>query len=90
MKKALLQQIVQAVDDSYLKSLRHPLTNTLDHLNMYEILNHLFCTYRQITPKQLATMEEQVKQMAFDPSTPVDNIYTAIDKLGEAAYHSGS
>ena len=90
VKKALLQQIVQTVDDSYLKSLRHPLNNTLNHLTIYEILNHLFRTYGQISPTQLASMEEQVKQMPFDPTTPVDDIYSAIDKLGEAAYHSGS
>ena len=38
VKKALIQQIVQAVDSSYLKPLRNPMTNTLEHHNIYMIL----------------------------------------------------
>ena len=90
VKRALVQQLIQAVDKTYLKDMRHPLTNTLDHLQIYEILNNLFQRYGQISASQLTVLEEQVKNMAWDPSQPIDNIFTAIDRLSDAAYRAGS
>ena len=42
VKKALLQQIVRSVDAAYLKPLRNQVTNTLEHLEIYDILGYLY------------------------------------------------
>ena len=90
VKKALIQQLVQAIDAAYLKPLRNSMTNTLEHNNVYDILAHLFQNYGHISPQKLKEYEDQVREMQYDPATPVDNVFTAVDNLALIAYRAGS
>ena len=90
VKKALIQQIVQAVDSAYLKPLRNSMTNTLDHNNVYDILAYLFQNHGHISPQKLKEYEDQVREMQYDPGTPVDNVFTAVDNLALIAYRAGA
>ena len=57
VKKALIKQIVAAVDSAYIKELRDPDTNSID-IQVHAILLHLFQRYGQVTLEALA-LEEQ-------------------------------
>ena len=57
VKKALIKQIVAAVDSAYIKELRDPDTNSID-MQVHAILLHLFQRYGQVTSEALA-LEEQ-------------------------------
>ena len=85
VKKALLQQITRAVDDVYLKTLRHPSTNTLEHNNIYDIITHLYSSYGHVSPQKLKDYEDVVRDMVYDPADPIDTMFTAIDNLANIA-----
>lgn len=59
VERALIQQIVQAIEPKYLNG--------------------------DLTPKDLDEMNTQVKEMTFNPTEPVDTVFTAIDDLAEIA-----
>ena len=90
VKKALLQQLVRAVDAVYLKPLRNQMTNTLDRLELYEILGYLYQNHGYVSPQKLKEYEDQVRNLAYDPASPIDNVFTAVDNLSLIAYRAGS
>ena len=59
VKKALLKQIVAAVDAAYIKELRDPDTNSID-LPVHGVLSHLFNHYGQVTSEQLDLEESEI------------------------------
>lgn len=89
MKKALLQQIIKAVDTAYLKALRNNLTNTLEHLHLYNILGHLYNTYGYVSPSKLKEYEDTIRELAYDPADPIDNVFTAIENVAKIAERAG-
>ena len=80
VKKALIQQIVIAVESSYLDALRNPVTKTLDN-DIHAILAHLMDTYGDVTPEKLSDYEDKVKAMVHDPSMPIDSVFNAVQEL---------
>jgi len=90
VKKALLQQIVRSVDAAYLKPLRNQVTNTLEHLEIYDILGYLYQNHGYISPQKLKEYEDQVRNMSYDPASPIDNVFSAVDNLSLVAYRAGS
>ena len=80
VEHTLLQQIVSAVEPKYLRALRTPGTNKLNH-TIPEIFTHLFDTYGDVTPSELRELQTRVESLAFPPSGPVDSIFSEIDDL---------
>ena len=84
VERAIIQQIVSAVEPKYLKALRLPTTNRLD-ASIPAIFTHLFTNYGDISPTELRTLTDQVQNMPFHPQEPVDTIFTEIDDLATIA-----
>ena len=84
VNRILIQQIVNAMDEFFLKALRDRHTNRIV-MNIADILSYLFNTYGDISPQELASLKEKVDKMKFDPREPVDEIFTDIDNYEELA-----
>ena len=84
VERTLIQQIVSAVEPKYLRALRTPGTNKLNH-TVPEIFTHLFDTYGDVTPSELRELQARVESLTFPPSEPVDSIFSEIDDLAAIA-----
>lgn len=84
VEKTLRQQIIAAVEPSYLAALRNRQTNSIN-LPIDDIIQHLYDTYGKITPKSLQDYEDRTKQMMFDPQQPIDDIFNAVMNLADYA-----
>ena len=84
VKKALIQQIVQAVCPDYLNALPNRTTTAITG-PVYNIINHLSTTYGHITAQMFDEREDEVRKMTYNPTHPIDNIFTAINNLVEFA-----
>ena len=62
--RILIQQIVNAMDEIFLKALRDIHTNRII-MNIAEILIYLFDTYGDISPQELATLRERIEKNAL-------------------------
>ena len=80
VEKTLRQQIIAAVEASYLAALRDRQTNSIG-LNIAEIIQHLYDTYGNVTPRTLQDYEDRVKGMVFDPIQPIDDVFNAVMDL---------
>ena len=81
VKQALIKQIVEAVDTTYLKSLRNTDTNTINK-EVYEILAYLFRRYGKVTPEKLQTAEQEVKAFVYNLQ---DTLVVLFDKVEDIA-----
>ena len=89
VENALRQQIASAIDQEYLMALRNRHTNSIT-IPIHEIIKFLFKSYGKITPAKLHEKEEKVKQMIYDPTTPLDTILNPIDDLVDYATAANS
>ena len=80
VEKTLRQQIIVAVEASYLAALRDRQTNSIGS-NIAEIIQHLYDTYGNVTPRTLQDYEDRVKGMVFDPIQPIDDVFNAVMDL---------
>ena len=94
VEAALRQQIVAAIDDQYLASIRSTQSNAIN-MSVHEILStHLYPLYGDIDPEKLQQQESTVRSMVYDPTEAPDVVYQAIDNLmtmgsaGHAPYTS--
>lgn len=88
-EKALIAQVVEAIDPIYLRALLNRTTGQYAN-NIRDVIKHLFTTYGKITPQQVKTAELNVYNMQYDISQPVDVVFNAIDDLSELAEHASS
>ena len=84
VERALIQQIVSAIEPKFLKALRNPVTNKITK-SIPEIFEYLFDTYGDVSPQELKMLTSQVEALNFPPNEPVDTIFTEIDDLGTIA-----
>ena len=84
VERALIQQIVAAIEPKYLKALRNSVTNKIIQ-SIPSIFDYLFETYGDITPQELRHLTTQVESMNFPPNEPIDTIFTEIDDLSTIA-----
>lgn len=84
VERAIIQQIITAVEPKYLKAIKSKATGNITK-TIPQILLHLFDTYGDITPKQLSDLKSNVEDMVFDPTEPVDTIFTELDDLADIA-----
>ena len=80
VERALVQQIVAAVEPKYLKALRNPVTTKITQ-NIKTILNHLFNNYGKLPPSTINTMKRKVEDYTLDPTDPIDTLFVEIDDL---------
>ena len=84
MEKALIAQMVSAVEPQYLAAVCNQQTGRYSS-NFPAILQHLFTTYGHITPQQLKTREIEICCMHFHMALTVDAIFNTIDELTDLA-----
>ena len=89
VERTLIQQIVAALDNKYLKALRDPITNKISR-TIPDVLSHLFNAYGLVTPTELYKLKQKVETMQFSPQEPVDTLITEIDDLTDIADLAGS
>ena len=88
-EKALLAQVVDAVDTVYLRALLNRATGQYS-TSIRDLMTHLFTTYGQLTPQQVKAKEAEIYSLHFDISQPVDIIFNAIEDLSALATHASS
>ena len=88
-EKALIAQVVDAVDTIYLRALLNRATGQYS-TSIRAIMDHLFTTYGQLTPQLVRATEAEVYNLHFDISQPVDIIFNAIEDLSVLAAHANS
>ena len=82
MQRALIQQIVSAVDTKYLSALRNRVTGQLPN-DIRAILLYLFRVYGKIKPEYLQERKAEVENLTFTLSDPIDTIFNQIEDLAE-------
>jgi len=80
VERAIIQQIISAIEPKYLKAIRNPITNKITK-SIPEIFEYLFDTYGDVSPQELRMLKAQVESLNFPPNEPVDTIFTEIDEL---------
>ena len=70
VERALIQQIVGAIDPKYLRALRNSATQQINK-TIPEIFTHLFETYGDITTEDLASFRKRLEDLRFTANKPV-------------------
>jgi hypothetical protein len=87
--KALIAQLVEAIDPIYLRAMLNRATGQYSG-SIRTILQQMFQTYGKVTPQQVKAKEVELYNMHFDISEPVDTIFNCIDDLADLAGHAMS
>lgn len=82
VERALIQQIVRAIDPKYLRALRNSATQQINK-TIPEIFTHLFETYGDITTEDLASFRKRLEDLRFTANEPVDTIFTEVENYKE-------
>ena len=89
VERALIQQIVLAIEPKFLRALRTSGTNKLNR-TIPQVLTHLFETYGDVTPHDLRELTSRVESLTFPNTEPVDTIFGEIDDLAAIADIAGA
>ena len=81
--KALKCQLVEAIPDLYLKSLRNKYVGFTGQ-TFLTMMAHLYLHYAKITPNDLALNDKAMKT-AYDPNMPIENLFEQINDAVEYA-----
>jgi hypothetical protein len=84
IERALIQQIIAAVEPQYVAALRDRTTNQFTG-TVLQILTYLKTTYGKITPAALQKLETETKAIDFNVVQPIDTIYHKVEDLVEYA-----
>jgi hypothetical protein len=76
--KALIQQIVQAVEAPYLSSIRDRASNSLRG-SVYEILTYLQDVYGRVSPQMLEDRDNELRNMVYNTQQPIDIVFNAVE-----------
>lgn len=76
----LRTQIIEAIDEEYLTSLRNPTTDMI-HQSLPEIFNFLKLNYGQLSPHQLKQKESEIDNLVYDPETHINTIFNKIQNF---------
>jgi hypothetical protein len=88
-EKAIVAQIVEAIDLTFLRALLNRTTGQYSS-GIHAIMKHLFTTYGRITPQQVKERELATITMHYDINQPVDVVFDAIEDLVDLAEHADS
>lgn len=84
IESTIVQQIASAIDAIFLEPL---IDQTIGSImkSIPTIIDRLFDTYGDMSPKELSKMHRQVEQMTYDPVYSINKVFIAIDRLGDIA-----
>ena len=82
VERALIQQIIGAIDGNFLKALQSPLTGKIDK-TIPQIFSHVYTNYGNVSPDELSDLKDETQKMTFNVREPVDTVFTAVDKVAE-------
>ena len=80
MESTLRTQIIEAIEEDYLTSLRDPHTDMIHH-SIPRIFNFLKINYGQISPQQLKQRETEMDNMVYDPSSHVNSVFNKLQEF---------
>ena len=78
VEKALIQQLVKAVDAPYLIAIRDRTSNSLTG-TIHQILDHLQQVYGRVSPQMLEDREQELKNLTYNPKHPIDTVFNVVD-----------
>ena len=81
--KALKQQLIEAVDDLYLKALRNKYVG-FSNQTFLTMIAHLYLHYAKISPTDLS-LNDQAMKKPYDPNLPIENLFEQINDAVEFA-----
>jgi hypothetical protein len=84
VEKALIQQIVQAVEAPYLIALRERSSNSLRG-TVTDILDHLQTVYGRVSPQMLEDRDEELRNMTYNTNYPIDIVFNAVEDFVDFA-----
>ena len=79
-KKAIKNQIIEAIDENYTKTLIDQTKRTIQR-TMPEVLEFLFNGYGKIEDEDLREMEEDIKVIKNELVDPIVNMFNEIEDL---------
>ena len=79
MLKNLIKQLVAAVEDTYLKSLRDATSNSIT-LPLHQVLDYLFTCYGRIDPDTLLEEADKVRDMNYNLSDPLVTVIGNVEE----------
>ena len=82
VERALVQQLVAAVEPKFLKALRNQYTKKITR-DVKGILSYLFDNYGKVPPSILKDMKRKVEDFYLDPNDPIDLLFVQIDDLAD-------
>ena len=80
VEKALIKQVVAALEPKYLKSLRNANSNAITR-PLHEVLDYLFTKYGVVNADTLMDIEDKVKTMEYSLSDPLIVMFNEIEEL---------
>jgi len=86
--KALKSQIILAVEDLYIKALKHRITGYAN-ITTRAMLEHLYNSYGKMTPQDLQHLDENMKK-PYDPHLPIENLFDQIENAKDLANAAGA
>ena len=84
MERALINQIVAAVNQKYLQELRGDVTNTITNTittTIPEIITHFITCYGDFDPISLMEQEDKVRNFIWNINDPPVNMFNMIEYL---------
>ena len=82
---ALKKQLLAAVEDIFICSLKQPYIG-YGNVTVLDLLTHLFATYAQISPGDLAINEPRMTK-DYDPNLPIETLFLQIEESVAYADH---
>ena len=83
----LRNQLINSFDAQYLDALRD--TNDMINLPIHSIMQYLTRTYGKISEEHYMSMEDEIKELVYDPSLPVDTVFNKIDFFVDLSRQTG-
>jgi hypothetical protein len=77
VEKALIQQIVKAVEAPYLAALRDRNSNSLWG-TVNQIIEHLQTVYGRVSPQMLEDCKQELRTMTYNARYPIDMVFNAV------------
>ena len=78
IERTLFQELVAAIDSSYLAALRNRTTGQFSG-TVFATIQHLITTYGKISLGQLNQLESDTKSMTYDPQNTVDIVFNQVE-----------
>ena len=80
IEKALVLQIIAAINVEYIDFLRNHTTNSIPG-PVHDVLTYLKEIYGCVTAQLLDEKDTNVHTINYHPSTPIDTIFTVVEEL---------